>query len=53
MLLGLLVREEWRRLRYYMATKMVEAVQHFEHKYGKQAAAWAIVAMVVYLVIAQ
>ena len=36
-----------------MATKIFDAVQHFEHKYGEQAAAWAIAAMVVYLVIAQ
>ena len=32
---------------------IIERVQHFEHKYGERAAAWAIVAMVVYLVIAQ
>jgi hypothetical protein len=36
-----------------MATKIFEAVQEFEHKYGERAAAWAIAAMVVYLVIAQ
>jgi len=36
-----------------MATKILDAVQHFEHKYGERAAAWAIAAMVVYLVIAQ
>jgi hypothetical protein len=36
-----------------MATKIFEAVQDFEHKYGEKAAAWAVVAMVVYLVIAQ
>jgi uncharacterized membrane protein YkvA (DUF1232 family) len=53
MLVGLLVRAEQRRLRQYMATKVFEAVQHFEHKYGEKTAAWAIVAMVVYLVIAQ
>ena len=32
---------------------IIERVQNFEHKYGEKAAAWAIVAMVVYLVIAQ
>ena len=36
-----------------MATKIFEAVQYFEHKYGEKAAAWAIVAIVVYLIIAQ
>jgi len=36
-----------------MATKVFEAVQYFEHKYGERAAAWAIAAIVVYLVIAQ
>ena len=36
-----------------MASKVFDVVQEFEHKYGEQAAAWAIVAMVVYLVIAQ
>jgi hypothetical protein len=36
-----------------MATKVFEAVQEFELKYGEKAAAWAIAAMVVYLVIAQ
>jgi hypothetical protein len=34
-----------------MATKVFEAVQHFEHKYGEKAAAIAIVAMVAYLFI--
>jgi hypothetical protein len=32
---------------------IIERVQNFEHKYGERAAAFAIVAMVVYLVIAQ
>ena len=32
---------------------MAETIAKFEHKYGEKAAAWAIVAMVVYLVIAQ
>ena len=32
---------------------IIERVQKFEHKYGEKAAAWAIAAMVVYLVIAQ
>jgi hypothetical protein len=36
-----------------MASKVFEAVQHFEHKYGEKTAAWAIVAMVTYLIIAQ
>jgi hypothetical protein len=36
-----------------MATKVFEAVQTFEHKYGEKAAAWAIVAIVTYLIIAQ
>jgi hypothetical protein len=36
-----------------MATKVFEAVQEFEHKYGEKVAAWAVVAMIVYLVIAQ
>jgi hypothetical protein len=36
-----------------MANKVFEAVQNFEHKYGEKTAALAIVAMVVYLVIAQ
>ena len=36
-----------------MATKIFDVVQEFEQKYGEKAAAWAIVAMVVYLVIAQ
>jgi len=36
-----------------MATKVFEAVQNFEHKYGQKVAAWAIVAIVTYLVIAQ
>jgi hypothetical protein len=36
-----------------MATKVFEAVQEFERKYGEKVAAWAVVAMIVYLVIAQ
>jgi hypothetical protein len=32
---------------------IIEKIQYFETKYGEKAAAWAIVAMVVYLVIAQ
>ena len=32
---------------------IIERIQHFEYKYGEKAAAFAIVAMVVYLVIAQ
>ena len=36
-----------------MATKVFNAVQNFEHNYGEKTAALAIVAMVVYLVIAQ
>jgi hypothetical protein len=53
MRLGLHVRVELQRLEHYMATKVFEAVQNFEHKYGEKAAAWAIVAIVTYLVIAQ
>jgi hypothetical protein len=36
-----------------MATKVLEALQEFEHKYGERTAALAVVAMVIYLVIAQ
>jgi hypothetical protein len=36
-----------------MATKIFNTVQEFEQKYGEQAAAWAIVAIVTYLIIAQ
>ena len=36
-----------------MATKVFEAVQEFEQKYGPKLAIWGIVAMIVYLVIAQ
>jgi hypothetical protein len=32
---------------------MAEAIARFEDKYGEKCAAWAIVAIVVYLVIAQ
>ena len=32
---------------------IIERVQYYEHKYGEKAAAIAIVAMVVYLIIAQ
>jgi hypothetical protein len=32
---------------------IIKQIEYFEHKYGEKAAAWAIVAMVVYLVIAQ
>ena len=32
---------------------MAEAIRQFEAKYGEKCAAWAIAAMVVYLVIAQ
>ena len=32
---------------------IIEKLQHYEHKHGEKIAAWAIVAMVVYLVIAQ
>ena len=32
---------------------MAEAIRQFEAKYGEKAAAWAIVAIVVYLIIAQ
>jgi len=36
-----------------MASKVFEDVQHFKQKYGEKTAAWAIAAMVIYLVIAQ
>ena len=36
-----------------MASRVFEAVQHFEHKYGEKTAAWAIAAIVVYLIISQ
>jgi hypothetical protein len=32
---------------------IIEKIQHFESKYGEKAAAWAIAAIVVYLIIAQ
>jgi hypothetical protein len=32
---------------------IIEKIQHFEHKYGEKAAAWAIAAIVLYLIIAQ
>jgi hypothetical protein len=32
---------------------IIEKVQHFETKYGEKVAAWAIVAIVTYLIIAQ
>ena len=32
---------------------IIEKVQYYEHKYGEKIAAWAIIAIVVYLVIAQ
>jgi hypothetical protein len=32
---------------------IIKKVQHFETKYGEKAAAWTIVAIVTYLVIAQ
>ena len=32
---------------------IIERVQTFEHKYGERVAAFAIVAIIVYLVIAQ
>ena len=32
---------------------IIERLQYYEHTYGEKIAAWAIVAMVVYLIIAQ
>jgi hypothetical protein len=32
---------------------IIKKIEKFESKYGEKAAAWAIVAMVAYLVIAQ
>jgi hypothetical protein len=49
----LLVKVAQQKPKQYMATKVFEAVQRFEHQYGEKAAVWAIVAMVAYLVIAQ
>jgi hypothetical protein len=36
-----------------MASKVFDAVQNFEHKYGERTAGWAILLMIVYLAIAQ
>ena len=41
------------KLKQYMVNEIAETVTAFEAKYGEKCAAWAIVAMVVYLVIAQ
>jgi hypothetical protein len=49
----LLVKDESQKPKQYMATKVFKAVQDLEHKYGEKTAALAIVAMVIYLVIAQ
>jgi hypothetical protein len=32
---------------------IIEKIEYFEHKYGEKAAAWAIAAIVIYLIIAQ
>jgi hypothetical protein len=32
---------------------IIEKIQSYEHKYGEKIAAWAIVAIIVYLIIAQ
>jgi hypothetical protein len=32
---------------------IIERLQYYEHTYGEKIAAWAIVAIVIYLVIAQ
>jgi hypothetical protein len=32
---------------------MLEAIEQFEEKYGEKIAGWAIIAMIVYLIIAQ
>jgi hypothetical protein len=37
----------------YTEVNMAEAIAKFEAKYGEKCAAWAIVAIVTYLVIAQ
>jgi hypothetical protein len=47
------VKDVWQKPRQYMATKVFEAVQRFEHQYGEKAAAWVIVAIVAYLLIAR
>ena len=31
---------------------IIDKIQDFEHKYGERVAGWAIVAMIVYLVVA-
>jgi len=32
---------------------IIKRLQHYEQHYGEKAAAWAIIAMIAYLVIAQ
>ena len=32
---------------------IIEKIEYFEHKYGEKTAAFAIVAMIVYLIIVQ
>jgi len=32
---------------------IIKQLQHYEHKHGEKMAAWAIIAIIVYLVIAQ
>ena len=32
---------------------IIKRLQHYEHKYSEKIAAWAIIAIVVYLVIAR
>ena len=32
---------------------IIKKLEYYEHNYGKKIAAWAIVAIVVYLIIAQ
>jgi len=53
MRLILLVKVELQKPKLYTEVNMAEAISRFESKYGERVAAWAIVAMVVYLVIAQ
>ena len=49
----LLVRVEYQKPRPCMASEIFNTIQDFEHKYGERIAAFTIVAIVAYLVIAQ
>jgi hypothetical protein len=49
----LLVKVELQKLKQYTEHNMAEAIRQFEAKYGEKCAAWAIVAIVAYLLIAR